>query len=104
MVGASALLLALVGAQEPVDFDAEVRPLLAESCLACHGPDESGRKAGLRLDTREGATRDLGGYAAVVPSEPRRSALLERVSSADPDERMPPPDAHLAALTAEQVV
>jgi hypothetical protein len=38
-----------------VDFNREVRPLLASKCYACHGPDEEGRKAKLRLDVREDA-------------------------------------------------
>ena len=73
------------------DFDREVRPVLAARCYACHGPDAESRKAGLRLDTFEGATVVLrSGRAAVVPGRPDASTLLARVTSRDPDEHMPP--------------
>jgi len=74
-------------ADEPprVDFAREVRPILADRCFACHGPDAERRKADLRLDTPAGAR-------ALVPGEPDASELYRRIASADPDERMPPPD------------
>ena len=76
----------------PVDFNREVRPVLAESCYRCHGPDRARRKAGLRLDTAEGATADLGdGKRAVVPGRPDQSELIRRITSADEARRMPPP-------------
>lgn len=78
-------------AAETVDFSRDIRPILATKCYACHGPDEDKRKADLRLDTRAGATRDLGGYAAVVPGKPEASELWKRVVSTDKDEVMPPP-------------
>lgn len=76
--------------EEKIDFNRDIRPLLSNRCAACHGPDENERQAGLRLDTREGATEDLGGYAAIAAGEPEASALIERVTSDDPDLRMPP--------------
>lgn len=77
-----------------VDFNAHIRPLLSQNCFTCHGPDSSSREAGLRLDTREGAIADLeDGGAAIVPGNIGRSLLLQRISSHDPDERMPPPSA-----------
>lgn len=76
-------------ADQPLDFNRDIRPLL-NTCAACHGPDEEQRAAGLRLDSREGATGDLGGYAAIVPGDPEASELILRVTSADPDMRMPP--------------
>ena len=50
-----------------VDFNSQIRPLLSNNCLTCHGPDEEERVAGLRLDTEAGSRHDLGGSAAIVP-------------------------------------
>ena len=77
-----------------VDFNADVRPVLSNNCFFCHGPDAHERKADLRLDTSEGATRDLGGYAALVPGSLEKSEMWARISSTDRDEIMPPPEAH----------
>jgi len=76
---------------ESIDFNRDIRPLLSNRCLACHGPDEAERKADLRLDTREGATADLGGYAAVAPGQPDESELVYRLATHDEADRMPPP-------------
>ena len=87
------LLLAVTNtasADEKVDFNREVRTVLANSCFTCHGPDSAERKAELRLDTLVGATRDLGGYAAVVPGDASKSEIIARLKSDDPDLRMPP--------------
>ena len=70
---------------ETVDFDREIRPLLADNCFQCHGPDERARKSKLRLDRREGV------LSQVAPGRPGTSTLLERIASSDPDHRMPPP-------------
>src|SRR5262245_59893236 len=73
-----------------VDFNRAVRPVLAENCFACHGPDEKQRKAGLRLDTKDGALAELkSGRRAVVPGRPAESELLARITAADPADRMP---------------
>ena len=73
-----------------VDFNKDIRSILSNRCFTCHGPDDAERQADLRLDTRAGATADLGEYAAIVPGKPEASALLERVSTSDPDLIMPP--------------
>ncbi len=87
----------------PVEYNRDVRPILADACFHCHGPDRARRKAGLRLDTAEGATADLGeGTRAVVPGRPDQSELLRRVSSADDEQRMPPPRSG-RKLTSAQV-
>lgn len=86
-----------------ISFNHHVRPILAENCYQCHGPDERARKAGLRLDTSEGATAALKtGHSAVTPGEPGRSALLDRIRHTDPREIMPPP-ATGKHLTPEQI-
>ena len=73
-----------------IDFQREIRPLLAKHCFKCHGPDEGTREAGLRLDSQAGAMEDLGGYQAVYPGDPDNSELLARIIHEDPDLRMPP--------------
>jgi hypothetical protein len=74
-----------------VDFGRQIRPLLAEYCLPCHGPDEGRRQAELRLDTRTGALAPLeSGARAVVPGRRSQSELYRRLVSQDPDLRMPP--------------
>jgi len=105
-----AILLGLahsMGAAAPlpdtVRFNQHIRPILSNHCFYCHGPDPKHRQADLRLDTREGATADLGGYAAIVPGKPEESVLLARVASTDPAECMPPPDSKKPHLTAEQI-
>jgi hypothetical protein len=84
-----------------VDFARQVQPLLADRCLACHGPDEASREAGLRLDTLAGATADLGGYRAIAPGDPEASELIRRIASDDPGEVMPPPEAGPPLRTEE---
>jgi len=82
-------------ASPELQFNRDIRPLLSENCLACHGPDPGSRKAGLRLDTREslfGQTKGEG--AVVVPGKPEQSALWKRVVNTDPEELMPPPESH----------
>ncbi|HTD65716.1 MAG TPA: PSD1 and planctomycete cytochrome C domain-containing protein [Candidatus Limnocylindria bacterium] len=70
------------------DFSREVRPLLEQHCLKCHGPEK--QKGGLRLDTKEGAfTPADSGEKAIVPGHANESRLIKLVSSKDDDERMP---------------
>ncbi len=90
-------------AAEPVNFSREVLPILSENCLSCHGPDDSHRKAELRLDIREGATRLKDGAAAIVPGKPEASELMARIVSSDKDEVMPTPKSNKPPLTPEQV-
>ena len=68
-----------------VRFDAQIRPIFAENCLDCHGPDAGQRKADLRLDRDDETTRQ-----ALAPGQPDKSELLRRLVAQDPDERMPP--------------
>ena len=75
-----------------VEFGRDIRPILANNCFKCHGPDDQVRKGGLRLHTRAGATEILADGAAIVPGDPDASNLLARVMSDEPDYRMPPPD------------
>lgn len=87
--------------QSPIRFDREIRPLLARNCFGCHGPDESHRQAGLRLDVEEAAKRVRKGRQAIKPGDPNQSEVWKRIISTDPEEVMPPADSE-RALTAEQ--
>ncbi|MEM1444205.1 MAG: DUF1549 domain-containing protein, partial [Verrucomicrobiota bacterium] len=84
-----------------VDFNRDIRPILSNKCFACHGFDEHDRKADLRLDTREGAFEDLGGYAAIVPGDLDASEAWYRIVTDAEDELMPPPEFH-KPLTEEE--
>ena len=86
---------------DEVNFNRDIRPILSESCFTCHGPDEESRQADLRLDIADGATRDLGGYRAIVPGDVDASQVWTRIMSTDPDSLMPPAESHLK-LTANQ--
>lgn len=77
-----------------ISFNQSIRPILSENCFACHGPDENKRKAHLRLDLREEATRSREGRFAIVPGHPEKSEMWRRISSSDQDEMMPPPESH----------
>jgi mono/diheme cytochrome c family protein len=85
-----------------VQFNRDIRPILSDRCFYCHGPDDKNRKAGLRLDTFAGATKDRGGYKAVDPGKPDESELIRRVISQEPGEVMPPPHAKKTAITSQE--
>ena len=72
-----------------VQFNRDIRPILADNCFACHGPDEAKRKSKLRLDTEAGAFAVLEGRRALVPGNPQQSEIFRRISSDDETERMP---------------
>ena len=84
---------ALAAPSQRVQFNRDVRPILADRCWSCHGPDKNKRKAGLRLDQPEAALSRLkSGAVPILPSDPANSAVWQRITHADPDERMPPSD------------
>jgi hypothetical protein len=70
-------------------YNREIRPLLAEHCFACHGPDAAQRQADLRLDDRAAALA----AGALDPDDWSASELLARIESSDPELMMPPPEA-----------
>lgn len=81
------LLTANLSAAEPVDFQRDVRPLLSEACFHCHGPDDKHREADLRLDVGDALPDGL-----IVAGDPAASELIKRITSDDPDLKMPPAD------------
>ncbi len=84
-------------AQAPahIQFNRDIRPILSEHCFSCHGPDVQKMKGGLRLDLRDQALGPAkSGKKAIVPGDAAGSELVHRLDSTDPDELMPPPEAH----------
>jgi hypothetical protein len=93
-----------IAAEAKVNFNRDIRPILSDNCFACHGPDAKQRKAKLRLDNREGALAKLrGGDRAIVPGKIDESVLVERISTDDAGQRMPPKKSgkHLTAVQIE---
>lgn len=87
-----------LGDEEKVSFNHDIRPIMSDTCFQCHGPDKNAREADLRLDSLEGATRDLGGYAALVPGDSEESEMIWRIFTDDTSEQMPPEE-HPRRLT-----
>ena len=94
--------LVAAGRAASIDFNRDVRPILSENCLHCHGQDAARREAKLRLDERESVLRPRDGYAVITPGKPEASELILRVTSRDSEEVMPPPDSN-KHLTVEQI-
>ena len=86
-----------------IRYGRDIRPLLADRCFRCHGPDSAKRQADLRLDEREVAVAERDGVTAIAPGDPGSSDLWRRVTSADPEERMPPPPSHKRPLDAGEL-
>jgi len=87
---------------EPVDFARDIRPILADKCFLCHGPDEGTREADLRLDLAHAATEDRGGYAAIVPGDADASEVVLRIL--DDIDPMPPVKSDLALTDHEKAL
>src|SRR5207253_1918352 len=76
---------------DQVQFNRDIRPILSENCVKCHGPHAPSRKGNLRLDNRDSAFAPAeAGKTALVPGDLKKSELWSRVSTADPDDKMPP--------------
>ncbi len=86
---------------ERIGFNRDIRPILAENCFQCHGPDAGQRQAELRLDEPASAFRQRKSQRVIVPGEPKASALVRRISTGDESQRMPPKDSG-RTLTEEQ--
>ena len=94
--------LAIAADQSPT-YDKEVRPILSQFCFKCHGPDDGQRQAGLRLDTKEGATSPVdSGHTAIVPGNVDKSELVRRILSEDAEIRMPPPSTKFTLTDAQK--
>ncbi|MBN9521830.1 PSD1 domain-containing protein [bacterium] len=98
VIGIAALAAAPAAAQ-PVDFARDIRPILSTQCFTCHGPDEKSRKADLRLDVRDDAVK----AGAIAPGKADASEILNRITSDEPGEKMPPASAKKPPLTPQQI-
>ncbi len=100
LIGLATLVLAAATgafAADKLQYNRDIRPILAENCFACHGPDSAARESDLRLDQRDAAVE----YGAIAPGKADESLLVERVTATDPEMVMPPP-ATKKKLTAAQ--
>jgi hypothetical protein len=99
LLAAAALWTAAGNAQ--VRFNRDIRPIMAETCFRCHGPDKSSRMAGMRLDIREEAVKaNRNGVAPIVPGDPAKSAIIARIF--DTGARIMPPAFAHKELSATQ--
>src|SRR5215468_7899084 len=89
------MLLPLAPAFAEVSFNRDIRPIMADTCFRCHGPDKSSRMAGMRLDIRDEALKPTAsGALPIVPGDPDRSAIIQRIFAAQPARVMPPKYVH----------
>lgn len=89
-----------------VSYNFDIRPILSDKCLACHGPDANKREAGLRLDVAESAYAALKEHPsahALVPEKPELSQVFLRIASTDTSVMMPPPSSNLTKLSTHEV-
>jgi len=100
---AAAAVLVKAPDRTPVVFGRDIRPLLSDRCLKCHGPDANTRYADLRLDERESAVTPRDDCSPIVPGKSDESEIIRRITSTDPDVRMPPPDSNKKALSPGEV-
>ena len=78
-----------------ISFNEHIRPIFVGNCFRCHGSDPGARKAELRLDRPEFAFAPrANGQPVIVKGQPEQSALIRRITSADPEKVMPPPETH----------
>src|SRR5438132_1223271 len=94
----AAVFLATVAptSAQTVQFNRDIRPILSDTCFQCHGPDKAKRKAKVHFDTEDGA------QSVIAAGKPGESELIRRITSTDPEQRMPPP-ASGHALTPPQI-
>src|SRR6187549_617819 len=89
--------------REKIHFNRDIRPLISDNCLKCHGPDAKANTSGIRFDTRDGAFAEIEkGRFSIVPGKPERSELFLRISTADKADRMPPAKSN-KSLTPAQI-
>ena len=95
-----AVSLAVPAPRAAVSYQRDVLPIFSDKCFKCHGPDSGSRKAGLRLDTAEGAFSERDGRYAISPGKPERSLIIQRMN--DHEAPMPPMDSGKTLAAAER--
>ena len=84
-------------------YNQDVRPILAENCFSCHGPDSAARKAGLRLDRFADAIAKRPSGQAIIPGDPVASGIMDRIRRPESDALHMPPAAGHKSLTPAQI-
>ncbi|MEX2264755.1 MAG: PSD1 and planctomycete cytochrome C domain-containing protein [Bryobacteraceae bacterium] len=96
------VLVVAAGLHAQVSFNRDIRPIMSDTCFRCHGPDKNARMAGLRLDIRDEALKTtMTGITPIVPGDPDRSAIVQRVFATDA-RIMPPAHAHKELTQAQK--
>ncbi len=89
-------------AHSEVRFNRDIRPIMAETCFRCHGPDRSSRMAGMRLDLRDEALKPTrSGAVPIVPGDPDKSAIVQRIFATGA-RVMPPASIHKILTDAQK--
>jgi hypothetical protein len=103
LIAVSIAAVGEVAAQSgPPTFNRDIRPIMSDTCFRCHGPDSGARKANLRLDIREEATRPMrSGRIPIVPGDPGNSEIVTRIF-AEGANIMPPRSAHKDLTQAQK--
>ncbi len=103
LTGASSIAAQVSEKPKAVDFQRQVRPILADNCFQCHGPDSRTRQARLRLDIRDGAFAARPSGIPIVPGDPAKSLLYQRIAHESDARRMPPPRLTKKTLSQNQI-
>lgn len=90
----------IVHAGDKLEYNRDIRPILSDTCFACHGPDSAARKADLRLDVRDQAIE----MSAWAPGDPDSSEGIRRIFSIDPEEAMPPAESHKVVTDGQKEI
>jgi hypothetical protein len=89
-------------AEEAVDFNRDIRPLLNKNCTTCHGGVKQAGEVSF-IFREEALGKGESGKPVVVPGDPAGSEMIRRIKSSDPDEKMPPPEEHPHGLEPRQI-
>jgi hypothetical protein len=98
LIGVVFTAVTLAAAEPKISFTRQIKPILANRCLVCHGPDEKERKAEMRLDVRDSAVPGV-----IKPGDAEHSEVIVRITSDDADLRMPPVDSKKPVLTPDEI-